>query len=186
MPNSIETNLNRLIVAKTNIANAITTMGGIVLENHGLEDFSDDISTIPIGSDSLINDDADIVSMGSTTAWKVADQYPSSSYMTVSIPAFMTVKYKNVYYSIIPINIFFSKTSYSSYISLKIYNTNVNPTSIERWWGSIVHDSIKLTNIAKRYISSVDKYGLEFDISRETGSWTELYNSGSVYLLIKR
>lgn len=49
MPNTIAQNLQRLIDAKTAIANAITAKGGTVGESDGLEDFASDISTIPSG-----------------------------------------------------------------------------------------------------------------------------------------
>ncbi len=49
MPNTIAQNLQRLIDAKTAIADAITTMGGTVSVGDGLEDFALDISTIPSG-----------------------------------------------------------------------------------------------------------------------------------------
>ena len=47
MPNTIETNLQRLVTAKTDIKNAILTRGGGVDDSHGLTDFADDILTIP-------------------------------------------------------------------------------------------------------------------------------------------
>ena len=46
---SIYDNLQRLVTAKTNIANAITEMGGTVNTGDGFEAFSDDIATIPTG-----------------------------------------------------------------------------------------------------------------------------------------
>lgn len=49
MPNTIAQNLQRLIDAKTAIADAITTMGGTVAVGDGLEDFASDIATIPSG-----------------------------------------------------------------------------------------------------------------------------------------
>lgn len=51
MPNNtIADNLQRLITAKTDIKNAIIQMGGGVEESHGLEEFANDILTIPSGS----------------------------------------------------------------------------------------------------------------------------------------
>lgn len=47
---TIAENLSRLQVAKTDIKNAIITMGGAADPSHGLEDFSEDILTIPSGS----------------------------------------------------------------------------------------------------------------------------------------
>ena len=47
---TIAENLSRLITAKTDIANAITTMGGVVGENDGFEEFPADILGIPKGS----------------------------------------------------------------------------------------------------------------------------------------
>ena len=49
MPNTIADNLQRLITAKTDIKNAIIQMGGGVNEGDGLEDFANDILTIPSG-----------------------------------------------------------------------------------------------------------------------------------------
>lgn len=46
---SIYDNLQRLVTAKTNIANAITEMGGTVNTGDGFEAFSADIATIPTG-----------------------------------------------------------------------------------------------------------------------------------------
>lgn len=47
MPHTIAENLQRLVDAKTAIGNAITTKGGTVGANDGLEDFATDIGTIP-------------------------------------------------------------------------------------------------------------------------------------------
>lgn len=47
---TIAENLSRLITAKTDIANAITTMGGVVGENDGFEEFPTDILGIPTQS----------------------------------------------------------------------------------------------------------------------------------------
>ena len=49
MPNTIADNLQRLVTAKTNIANAITEMGGTVNTGDGFEAFPADIATIPSG-----------------------------------------------------------------------------------------------------------------------------------------
>lgn len=46
---SIADNLQRLIIAKTDIQNAIVTMGGTVGEDDGLEDYANDVLTIPVG-----------------------------------------------------------------------------------------------------------------------------------------
>lgn len=47
-PNTIAENLQRLQIARTNIATAITTKGGTLVENAGFEDFPNAINTIPI------------------------------------------------------------------------------------------------------------------------------------------
>lgn len=47
MPNTIAENLQRLVDAKEAIAEAITIKGGTVGANDGLEEFADDIGTIP-------------------------------------------------------------------------------------------------------------------------------------------
>ena len=47
MPNTIAENLQRLIDAKEDIADAITAKGGTVGANDGLEEFASDIATIP-------------------------------------------------------------------------------------------------------------------------------------------
>lgn len=52
MPNTIAQNLQRLIDAKTAIANAITAKGGTVGASDGLEDFATDIASIPSGGGS--------------------------------------------------------------------------------------------------------------------------------------
>lgn len=52
MPNTIAENLQRLVDAKNDIADAITTMGGTVNEGDGFEEFPADIATIPVGGDS--------------------------------------------------------------------------------------------------------------------------------------
>lgn len=54
MPNehTIAENLQRLINATSNIANAITTKGGTVTQGDGLEEFASDIATIPSGVDT--------------------------------------------------------------------------------------------------------------------------------------
>lgn len=52
MPNTIADNLQRLVDAKNDIADAITTMGGTVNEGDGFEEFPADIATIPVGGDS--------------------------------------------------------------------------------------------------------------------------------------
>lgn len=50
MPNTIAENLQRLVAAKSAIANAITAKGGTVTVGDGLEDFATDIGTISSGS----------------------------------------------------------------------------------------------------------------------------------------
>lgn len=50
MPNTIADNLARLQTARTDIANAITTMGGTVSAGDGFEDFPAEILGIPAGS----------------------------------------------------------------------------------------------------------------------------------------
>lgn len=54
MPNehTIAENLQRLVDAKTAIANAITAKGGTVAQGDGLEEFATDISNIPYNSDT--------------------------------------------------------------------------------------------------------------------------------------
>lgn len=49
MPNTIAENLQRLVDAKEDIADAITAKGGTVGANDGLEDFAADIASIPSG-----------------------------------------------------------------------------------------------------------------------------------------
>lgn len=53
MPNTIAENLSRLVTAKTDIANAITSMGGTVAQGDGLEDFASAIAGIPEGAEIL-------------------------------------------------------------------------------------------------------------------------------------
>jgi len=53
MPNTIAQNLQRLQVARTNIANAITEMGGTVNTGDGFEAFPADILTIPTGGGDI-------------------------------------------------------------------------------------------------------------------------------------
>lgn len=55
MPNTIADNLQRLVDAKNDIADAITTMGGTVNEGDGFEEFPTDIATIPAGGGSEID-----------------------------------------------------------------------------------------------------------------------------------
>lgn len=52
MPNTIADNLARLQTARTDIANAITTMGGTVTSGDGFEEFPADIATIPSGDET--------------------------------------------------------------------------------------------------------------------------------------
>lgn len=49
MPNTIAENLQRLVGAKDDIAEAITAKGGTVASSDGLEEFAADIATIPSG-----------------------------------------------------------------------------------------------------------------------------------------
>ena len=49
MPNTIAENLQRLVDAKDDIAEAITAKGGTVASGDGLEEFAADIATIPSG-----------------------------------------------------------------------------------------------------------------------------------------
>ena len=51
--NTISENLQRLVNAKANIANAITSKGGTVNEGDGFEDFATDIDSIPTGGGVL-------------------------------------------------------------------------------------------------------------------------------------
>ena len=66
MPNNtITNNLQRLITAKSDIANAIITMGGECDESHGLEDFPNDILTIPSGGPE------EIIGTASSSQWNL-------------------------------------------------------------------------------------------------------------------
>jgi len=53
MPNTIAENLTRLQTARTDIANAITTMGGTVASEDGFEDFPAGILGIPVGGEDI-------------------------------------------------------------------------------------------------------------------------------------
>jgi hypothetical protein len=53
-PNTIAENLQRLQIARTNIATAITAKGGTLVENAGFEDFPDAISSIPFINENYI------------------------------------------------------------------------------------------------------------------------------------
>lgn len=67
MPNhTIAENLQRLQAAKTAIGNAITTKGGTVGANDGLEDFASDIASIPSGGG---DNNAKFVSNGDTFSY---------------------------------------------------------------------------------------------------------------------
>ena len=68
---TIAENLSRLITAKTDIANAITTMGGVVGENDGFEEFSNDILGIPKGGEA-------VEIYGKPNGWVSVDGFPGS------------------------------------------------------------------------------------------------------------
>ena len=55
MPNTIAENLQRLAAARTAISNAIITKGGTVNAGDGLEEFPDDINTIPTANLTALN-----------------------------------------------------------------------------------------------------------------------------------
>lgn len=72
MPNNtIADNLSRLVVAKSDIANAITTMGGTIGENDGLEDYAQDILGIPKGGET-------VEIYGIPNGWVSVDGFPES------------------------------------------------------------------------------------------------------------
>ncbi|MBO7259889.1 MAG: hypothetical protein J6U97_00155 [Bacteroidaceae bacterium] len=62
MPNTIAENLQRLQAAKTAIGNAITTKGGTVGADDGLEDFASDVATIT--NQYTAGDEGKVVSNG--------------------------------------------------------------------------------------------------------------------------
>ena len=55
MPNTIAENLQRLVAARTAISNAIITKGGTVNAGDGLEEFPNDINTIPTTNLTALN-----------------------------------------------------------------------------------------------------------------------------------
>lgn len=55
MPNTIAENLQRLAAARTAISNAIITKGGTVNAGDGLEEFPNDINTIPTANLTALN-----------------------------------------------------------------------------------------------------------------------------------
>lgn len=73
MPNTIADNLLRLQTARTDIANAITTMGGTVTQGDGFEDFPTDIATIT--NQYTAQDEGKVVSNGALVAQTA---YPST------------------------------------------------------------------------------------------------------------
>lgn len=80
MPNNtIATNLQRLVTAKSDIADAITVKGGTVNQGDGFEEFPADIASIPSGGGGAVN----TVYVGTT-------QYPPDSNGKVSLPAYPT------------------------------------------------------------------------------------------------
>ena len=66
---TIAENLSRLVTAKTDIANAITTMGGTVGQNDGFEEFPADIATIPKGGEA-------VEIYGIPNGWVLVDGFP--------------------------------------------------------------------------------------------------------------
>ena len=84
MPTTAEY-LERLVQAKNNIADAITNAGGTVNSGDGLEDFSTDIGTIPIGGNI---DSLTVYSNGTYTAPTGTDGYnPVNVYVANSYSA---------------------------------------------------------------------------------------------------
>lgn len=85
---TIAENLSRLITAKTDIANAITTMGGVVGENDGFEEFPADILSIPSGGDIL--DDIGSYQIWSGGAARIDAAALSTPYLGVQPPNIST------------------------------------------------------------------------------------------------
>lgn len=65
MPNTIADNLLRLQAARTDIANAITTMGGTVAAGDGFEDFPAEILEIPAGGPE------EIIGIATASPWQL-------------------------------------------------------------------------------------------------------------------
>ena len=80
MPNTIETNLQRLVQAKSDITNAIINKGGTVGSGDGFESFANDISSIPSGSSGIetgtveyIDISSSVTTSGTLSAYRSGD-----------------------------------------------------------------------------------------------------------------
>lgn len=93
---SIATNLQRLVDAKSDIAEAITAKGGTVNSGDGFEDFPDDIATIPSGGSVEYTDRVGRGTMDITSISKISQSPPkhyfpdhvinANSYVLTSLP----------------------------------------------------------------------------------------------------
>ena len=81
--NTIADNLQRLIDAKADIADAITEMGGTVTAGDGYEEFPDDIRTIPTGGESSFKANVNVTTEPNATVVATRISYPLKVYATV-------------------------------------------------------------------------------------------------------
>jgi hypothetical protein len=90
MPNNndthtIEENLQRLVLSRTAIAQAIVNKGGTVTDGDGFEDYPDDIATIPGGSSSTIIEKPDTITENGTYS-AIEDNADGYSSVVVDVP----------------------------------------------------------------------------------------------------
>ena len=97
MPNNtIADNLQRLVDAKNDIADAIVAKGGTVNEGDGLEEFSADIATIPSGGgDSNFKSNVNVTTEPNATVVATRVYYPLKVYAPVGAALNVTDGYTN-------------------------------------------------------------------------------------------
>lgn len=94
MPNNtIADNLQRLVNAKNDIADAIVAKGGTVNEGDGLEEFVDDIGTIPVGGDSNFKSNVNVTTEPNATVVATRVSYPVKVYAPVGVAINITDGY---------------------------------------------------------------------------------------------
>jgi hypothetical protein len=134
MPNTIAQNLQRLQTAKTDIANAITTMGGTVTSGDGFEDFPAEILGIPVGGEVTI-DRVYLTTSEPSSSYNIAVYNPSNCTLgtltSVASYARVVATRSNVFI-ILPVTISATVSGYRSLRATVSYNVH---SSLETLYG---------------------------------------------------
>ena len=136
MPNTIAQNLQRLQTARTDIANAITTMGGTVTQGDGFEDFPAEILGIPVPTFEVCELIKSSGIAGNVYGFNTPDRtivagvlyYVTSSDIVLTFPQGFTPRYTKAPYGTMGVYYDYGYNSSRNIASLNITDSSITLT----------------------------------------------------------